>query len=78
MRNPHESWENYKEQLRVSYESSIERNAKTFIDTYNSFEKQHDAFVAHARSTIKNLVRFLNFLVFFYSKLFSIQQYFFT
>jgi len=56
MRNPHESWENYKEQLRVSYEKAIERNTKTFIDTYNNFEKQHDAFVAHAKSTINTLV----------------------
>ncbi len=57
MRNPHESWENYKEQLRVSYENNIERNAKAFIDTYNNFEKQHDLFVAHAKSTISNLVK---------------------
>ena len=52
MRDCHESWRSYQFQLKEDYAASIMSATQPLIETYNSYEKQHDAFVAHAKSTI--------------------------
>ena len=49
------SRDTYKEQLKDLYSSQIKHHTSHYSETYNSYEKQHDAFVNHAYSTISSL-----------------------
>ena len=52
MRDAHASWRSYQYQLKEDYTLAISTTTRPYVDTYNSYEKQHDAFVHHAQNSI--------------------------
>lgn len=55
MRNADATWRDYQIQLKEDYATTIDMETRQATDTYNSYAGQHDAFVQHAKATIKTL-----------------------